>query len=198
MVRPQVLFEMTKDHLETGLRGVPVGYCVTSSVDPQKGLAYVGRPIAELASHSPIEVIYLLYYGEMGSPEQIAKFQIDLNQRSSCKGETLRAIETLPQAGHPMDGLAAAILIAGMFEEVGDYREDCLNVIAKLPQIVAAWINRHAGWGPTPLPKPELGYIENFVHMLNLPGPKTSELLDVMRLFNVISFDHDGGNLSYS
>ncbi len=42
-----------------------------------KGLTYVGRPIAELAHRDPIEVIYLLYYGEMGSKEQVAKFQED-------------------------------------------------------------------------------------------------------------------------
>jgi citrate synthase len=196
MTRANVLFEITKDHLETGLRGVPVGYCVTSSVDPQKGLAYVGRPIAGLADRSPVEVIYLLYYGEMGTAEQVAKFQSELNQRALCRTETLRYIEGLPQAGYPMDGLAAAILIAGMFEGTDNWREDCLNIIAKLPQIVATFINRHAGWGATPAPKPELGYIENFVHMLQLPHGKTAELIDVMRLFNVISFDHDGGNLS--
>lgn len=196
MTRPHVLFEMTKDHLETGLRGVPVGYCVTSSVDPKKGLAYVGRPISELTSHSPLEIIYLLYYGEMGTSDQVAKFQSELNSRSFCKPETIKFIEALPQAGSATDGLAAAILIAGMFEQTGNWREDCLNVIAKLPQIVAAFINRHAGWGPTCKPEPELGYIENFVHMLNVPVEKTSELIQVMKLFNVMSFDHDGGNLS--
>lgn len=196
MARAHVLFEMTKEDLETGLRGVPVGYCVTSSVDPQKGLAYVGRPIAELANRSPVEVIYLLYYGEPGSRDQVAHFQNDLNQRAPLRHETAKAIEALPQAGHAMDGLAAAILIAGMFEQTGDWREDCLNIIAKLPQIVATFINRHAGWGVTPASRPELGYIENFVHMLNLPNGKTEELIQVMRLFHVISMDHDGGNLS--
>src|SRR3990167_1065067 len=191
-----VLFEVTKDSLETGLRGVPVGYCTTSHVDPVKGLTYVGRPIAELIFHDPIDVIYLLYYGEMGTKEEIARFRHDLNQRSRCKEETLRSIEQLPRVGHSMDVFAAAILIAGMYEGTGDYREDCLNVIAKLPQIAAAVINSHAGWGSTPQPKPELGYMENFVHMLNIPGSKPSELTEVLRIFDVISFDHSGGNLS--
>jgi citrate synthase len=195
-VREGTLFEVTKDSLETGLRGIPVGYCVTSSVDPIKGLTYVGRPIAELAGREPIELIYLLYYGEMGSKEQVAYFQNELNQRAQCKPETVKAIESLPQAGHAMDLFAAALLIAGMYEGTGNYREDCLNVIAKLPQIAACVINRHAKWGPTPLSKPELGYMENFVHMLNLPGPKSPELIQAMRLFNAIHYDHNGGNLS--
>jgi citrate synthase len=195
-MRDGVLFEITKDSLETGLRGVPVGYCVTSFVDPMKGLTYVGRPIAELTNKEPIELIYLLYYGEMGSKEQVAHFQKELNQRAHCKAETIKSIEGLPRNGHAMDVFAAALLIAGMYEGTGNYREDCLNVIAKLPQIVAAVINSHAQWGETPQPRPELGYIENFVHMLNLPGKKTPELIQVMRLFNIVHYDHCGGNLS--
>lgn len=191
-----VLFEITKDNLETGLRGIPVGYCTTSHVDPQKGLFYIGRPIAELAQWDPVDVIYLLYYGESGNKEQIAKFRADLHHRSHCKAETLRHIESLPHAGHPMDVFAAAILIAGIYEGTGDYREDCLNAIAKLPLITAAVINSHAGWGETPPSKPELGYMENFVHMLRIPGQKKPELVPAMRFFEILSFDHGGGNLS--
>jgi len=195
-MREGVLFEITRDSLETGLRGVPVGYCTTSHVDPKKGLTYVGRPIAELAHRDPMEVIYLLYYGEMGSKEQIAHFQADLNKRAHCKKETIHAIESLPRAGHPMDVFAAALLVAGLYEGTDDYREDCLNVIAKIPQIAAAVINSRGGWGATPASKPELGYMENFVHMLQMPEPKKPELIQVMRLFDVIHFDHCGGNLS--
>ena len=191
-----VLFEITRDTLETGLRGAPVGYCTTSHVDPQKGLSYVGRPVAELAYWDPIDVIYLLYFGEAGTKGQIDKFRGDLAKRAHCEAETLRHIESLPRKGHPMDMFAAALLIAGVFEKTGDYREDCLNVIAKLPLITAAMINSHAGWGETPSLKPELGYIENFVHMLQIPGQKKPELVAAMRLFNVLSFDHGGGNLS--
>lgn len=191
-----VLFEITKDTLETGLRGVPVGYCVTSFVDPMKGLTYVGRPIGEMAHREPMEVIYLLYHGEMGSKDQVAHFQRDLAKRAPCKPETIRYIESLPKSGHPMDSFAAALLIAGATEGTGNYREDCLNIIAKIPQITAALINSHAGWGETPSSRPELGYIENFVHMLCLPGKKTPELIEVMKIFNVVSYDHCGGNLS--
>lgn len=195
-MRENVLFEITKDHLETGLRGFPVGYCVTSHVDPQKGLSYVGRPVAELAFRDPIEIIYLLYYGEPGSKDQVDKFYADLSLRSSCKNETIEHIEALPRLGEPMDVFAAALLIAGMFEKTGDYREDCLNVIAKIPHIAAAMINSHAGWGKTPPPNPQLGYMENFAHMLLTPGGKKRELTEVFRIFNILSFDHGGGNLS--
>ncbi len=195
-MREGVLFEITKDQLDTGLRGVPVGYCVTSSVDPMKGLTYVGQPIADLVNRDPIEIIYLLYYGEMGSKEQVKQFHHTLNARASLRPETVEHIEALPHTGHPMDVFSAALLIVGMFEGTDDYREDCLNAIAKLPHITAVVINSHAGWGPTPSPKPDLGYMESFVHMLKFPGEHTSQLIEVMRLFDITHFDHSGGNLS--
>jgi citrate synthase len=195
-MREGVLFEITKEDLETGLRGVPVGYCTTSFVDPQKGLTYVGRPIAEVAHRPPIEVLYLLYYGAAGSKPQIDRFQKELEERAFCKPETLRCIEQLPRQGKPTDLFAAALLLAAGYEGTGDYREDCLNAIARLPQIAATLINCHAGWGVTPPSRPDLGYIENFVHMLKFPGERQPELIEVMKIFNVVHYDHCGGNLS--
>ncbi len=195
-MRENVLFEITKDNLETGLRGVPVGYCVTSFVDPYKGLTYVGRRISDVCFWDPLEVIYLLYHGATGSKEQVAKFQQDLNRRAQCKEETLSAIALLPRKGHPMDLFSAALFIAGMHELNGDYREDCLNVIAKIPQIAAAVINHHAGWGKTPHSKPEMGYMENFTHLLQMPDSAREKLIPVFKLFNVLHYDHCGGNLS--
>jgi len=195
-MREGVLFEVTKDSLETGLRGVPVGYCVTSFVDPMKGLTYVGRPIAELAGLEPIAVIYLLYYGEIGTKSQVEAFESELRKRAVCHPETIRHIEALPKTGHSMDLFSAALLVAGMLEGTDDYREDCLNVIAKLPHIAAAVINSHAGWGPTPPPRADLGYMENFLHMLKFPDERKPNLIQVMKMFDVLHFDHCGGNLS--
>src|SRR3990167_8067341 len=103
---------------------MPVGYCVTSLVEPERGLTYVGRPIADLVGHSPIDVIYLLYHGKEGSADEVRSFQGELNQRAQCTPQTLEAITKLPRKGHAMDMLAAALLILGMCEGKGDYRED--------------------------------------------------------------------------
>ncbi len=195
-MRDGVLFEMTKDNLETGLRGIPVGYCVTSFVDPIKGLSYVGRPIGQIARRAPMEIIYLLYHGENGSKEQVSRFEEELAKRASCKSDTLRHIEALPVVGAPMDRFAAALLIVGLCEGTGDYREDCLHVIAKLPQIAATVMNSSAGWGPTPPTNPSLGYMENFLHMLKFPGQRPDVLIEILKVFNVAHYDHDGGNLS--
>src|SRR5579863_1098876 len=96
----EVLFEITKDKLETGMRGFPVGYCTTSYVDPQKGLFYGDKPIAELAHLDPVRVIYLLYFGREGSAREVEEFSKQLQKRAVCKKEVIEAVQKLPRQGH--------------------------------------------------------------------------------------------------
>lgn len=192
----EVIFEITKDNLETGMRGYPVGYCTTSTVDPTKGLFYSGKSVSDLAFWVPEEVIFLLYYGKEGSKEEVAAFKKDLQKRAICSPEMIKHIRALPRIGHPMKLFTAAILIAGMYESRNDYKEDCLNLIAKIPEITATVINYHAGWGENNPSKPEMGYMENFTQMLKLPNANPKELNEAFKLFNILHYDHGGGNLS--
>lgn len=192
----EILFEITKDNLETGLRGVPVGYCPTSFVNPQKGLHYVDHPLSEIYEWDPEEVIYLLYHGKKGSSLELEAFKKDLHNRQSISPEIIAHIENIPKKGTPMEFFCCAIMILGMYEKKRDYTEDCLNLIAKLPYLVATVINSHAGWGKTPVPDPSLGYMENFTKMVNVPNKDEKVLLRIFKLFNVLHYDHGGGNLS--
>lgn len=191
-----VLFEVKKENLETGLRGYPVGYCTTSTVDPVKGLFYAGQPVTELISGKPEEVIYLLYYGKKGTAEQLEQFTQELRKRAKVSPDVIRHITLLPRQGHPMKLFCAALLICGMIEGKNDYREDCLNLIAKAPEIAATVINFHADWGKIKPSRPELGYMENFTQMLNMPNGNVEELTKAFKLFNILHYDHGGGNLS--
>jgi len=191
-----VLFEITAENLETGMRGYPVGFCPTSYVDPIKGLHYMGKPISELALKTPEEVIFLLYYGKEPEHHDLVHFKKELASRAKVSKEVLDQIRTLPRKGHPMKLFASALLTEGMLEGKNDYKEDCLNIIAKIPTIIATLINHHAGWGESKPSDPKLGYIENFVNMLNLPQEKTEDLIFAMKLFNILHYDHGGGNLS--
>lgn len=190
------LFEITTDQLDTGLRGYPIGYCLTSTVDAQKGLFYGGKKVEELIHEEPEKVIYLLYKGKEPSKDELEHFKKELRLNAKLKKETIDAIERLPRHGHPMALFSAAILIVGMEEGADDYQKDANNLIAKIPEIVAVVINHHAGWGKTPPTKPELGYIENFVAMLNVPNKNVPVLTEMFKLFNILHYDHGGGNLS--
>ncbi|MCH9625854.1 MAG: Citrate synthase [Chlamydiales bacterium] len=191
----EILFEVTKSHLETGLRGIPVGYCTTSSVHPEQGLFYAGISVDKVADWEPERVIFLLYNGFDGSAQELESFKLDLKQRSKLSSGVIDSIQKLPRNGHPMALYSAAVLILGMYEQTGDYREDCLNLIAKLPEVTAAMINDHAGWGSFKPSDSQLGYMDNFSQMLGASA--RSEKLDaVLQLFNILHYDHGGGNLS--
>lgn len=189
----KVLFEITEELLETGLRGVPVGYCTTSRVDPEKGLFYREKPISYFKTWDPEKVIHFLYSGKV---DGVTQFNEQLKNRASLSPDTVAAIYRLPREGHPMKLFSAALLVAGMIEGKNDYYEDGLNLIAKIPHLTATVINFHAGWGETPPPDPALGYMENFAEMVNVPSGDKKELTKIFRLFNILHYDHGGGNLS--
>lgn len=197
MEMEDVLFEMTKNHLESGMDGVPIGYCTSSYMNPEKGeLFYRGRSVLECSKWAPERVLYLLHHGKEGSLEQVGSFGDALKERGHCSQALIRQIERFPRHGSPMKLFATAALFLGMLEGVCDYREDTLNLIAKLPHLVASLINYHAGWGETPLPDESLGYIENFAHMLQAPGIDQENFSKVLTLFNILYYDHGGGSLS--
>lgn len=191
----EVLFEVTTDSLETGLRGYPVGYCTTSTVDPVKGLFYAGHPLSEMSHWEPEQVMYLLFHGKEGSAAEVEGFSSELRRRSTCSPELIRYIRLLPRESHPMKMFSAALLLAAAYEGTDNYREDALNIIAKIPEIAATVITHHAGWEFRPS-QPEIGYMENFAHMLNVPKGNIQELTRAFKLFNILHYDHGGGNLS--
>lgn len=192
----KVLFEITEQHLDTGLRGIPVSTVFTSEVNPQDGLHYVGYPIADLADLDPEAAIYLLFHKALPTPEQLAAFKAELVRRAAVDPRVIQLIAGLPKEGHPMEWLMAALVFTGMLCKTGNYKEDGLNVVAQLPELVAAIYRVRSGWGAPIASKPELGLMENFVQMLGVPGADAAKLTRLMRVFYVLHMDHGGGNLS--
>ena len=58
---------------------------------------------------------------------------------------------------------------------------------AKIPEIAAAVINHHAGWERKEIipSEPHRGYMENFAHLLNIPGIEGVDLVPLHKLFNI-------------
>lgn len=192
----KVLFEITEAHLDTGLRGMPVSTVFTSEVNPQDGLHYVGYPIADLADLDPEAAVFLLFYKHLPSADELATFKAELVKRAKVDPRVISLISGLPKEGHPMEWMIGALNFAGMLCKTGNYREDGLNVVAQMPELVAAIYRARAGWGAPIESKPELGLVENFVHMMGVPGADAAKLTRLMRVFYVLHMDHGGGNLS--
>jgi citrate synthase len=134
----QALFTITTAHLDTGLRGFPVGSCMTSKVDPIKGVSYVGYPIAELAPREPEEIAFLLLNRRLPQGDELAAFGDDLRARRGIPADVLETLKHLPKEGHPMGWLSAGLLILGMRTVTHDWVEDAKNLIARAPELCAA------------------------------------------------------------
>ena len=76
----KVFFEVNESHLDTGMRGIPVGTCRTSFVDPIDGVHYAGYPIADLAEIDPEDAAFLLFNKRLPNDEESQNFRAERNQ----------------------------------------------------------------------------------------------------------------------
>ena len=171
-----------------GLAGVPAARSKISFVDGQKGiLEYRGIRIQELAEHSTFpETAYLLLYNRLPSQKELDAFNADLSQHRRIKYRITDLIKCLPEQGHPMDALQAAVAALGMFypqPNVLDAEANywaAVRLIAKLPAIVAAYARLRHG-DEQIQPRDDLTHAENFFYMLfeTAPDPSLARIFDV-------------------
>ncbi|SVD80948.1 uncharacterized protein METZ01_LOCUS433802, partial [marine metagenome] len=193
------MFTITEANLDSGLRGIPVGTCRTSYVDPIEGVHYVGYPVGDLANLEEEDVIYLLMHKRLPTVEESDSFREELAHRAEeIPTGALRVLESLtPGSGHPMDWLAIGIMSLGAADTTGDARSDSMNLIARMPELMARiFLLRGGKPGELRPRKPELGLVENFVHMLGVEGAEAERMERMLRFFFILHMDHGGGNLS--
>ncbi len=192
---PKPLFEITEAHLDTGLRGMPVGTCRTSAVDPDNGVTYAGYTLDDLVDLPAEHIIYLLLHKQLPDAAAAEALRADLAKRSAVDPQVFDALRALPRDGHPMEWFIAGLMVLGMTGKTGDYREDALNLIARISTLVAAIFRIREGWGDPIAPSHDLPFHENFAQMLGVEGG-APQLAEFLRMFYILHMDHGGGNLS--
>lgn len=193
----EVLLEVTSDHLNTGLRGVPVGTCRTSFVTPTEGVHYCGYPIAELAAFAPEDIIYLLFNKELPTPQQSEEIRAELAARATIPGDVESVLKTLPANGHPMDWLSVGIHTLGMLETTNDWRADAMNLIARMPRLMGLIFRIRDGRADEiPADDPQASLVDRFVNALDLKDVDKQKMTRVISTYLVLHMDHGGGNLS--
>jgi len=171
-----------------GLAGVPAARTSICLIDGIEGkLQYRGYPIEILAEQGTYEeVAYLLLFGKLPTTHQLDEFRAQLIAERGLKFRIIDLLKTLPESGHPMDALTAAVAAMGMFYK-GDHIEDLefrrlsvIRLIAKLPTIVAAWHRIRRGDDPIK-PSTELSHAANFLYMLEgeVPTRLAERIFDV-------------------
>ena len=197
MAQDEPMFTVHASHLNTGLRGVPVGTCRTSFVTPTEGVHYCGYPIAELAHFPPEDIVYLLFNKELPTPEQSQAFKADMSARGAVPDSVAAVFHTLPTDGHPMDWLSVGIHTLGMLDTTGDWKEDALNLIARMPRLMGLLFRIREGRGDNiPSDDTSLSMVQRFVRTLEMEGVDDDLMEQILATYLVLHMDHGGGNLS--
>ena len=197
MDNEKVLCEVTENHLNTGLRGIPVGTCRTSFVTPTEGVHYCGYPIKELVDFSPEDIIYLLFNKELPTTAQSSAFKADLAARGNVPSGLENVLQTLPKEGHPMDWLSVGIQTLGMLDTTGNWREDALNLIARMPRLMGL-IFRYREGRSTDIAADDTSksLVQRFVDTVGVDEQLRAKMERVVSTYLVLHMDHGGGNLS--
>ena len=163
-----------------GLAGIPAARSSVCLIDGAAGkLQYRGYPAEQLAEQCTFEeVTYLLLFGELPTRGQLESFGAELARERHLKFRIIDVLKQLPESGHPMDALTAAVAVMGMFYADGDHVADptfrrlcAVRLVAKLPTVVAAWHRIRRGDNPIE-PRADLGHAANFLYMLDGKEPE--------------------------
>lgn len=205
----QVIDQVIIDQLYGGMRGIKGLICDTSSVGLDTGLIIRGIPILELTEKLPEEIFYLLLSGKLPNADELKSLQDDLKKREEVPAYVWDVINAHPSDTHPMVLFSSAIL---SMEKESEFRkqydsglakdklweamfEDCMNIIARVPQIAAFIYRKKFNKGDMISPDDNLDWAGNFARMLGIED-KDGTFAKLMRLYMVLHSDHEGGNAS--
>ena len=142
-------------------------------IDGDEGiLLYRGYPIEQLAMQGDfIETCYLLYYGELPTPEQRKAFETAITRHTMIHEQMVLFFRGFRRDAHPMAIMVAMVGALSAFyhdsTDINDPRQREIashRMIAKLPTIAAMTYKYHIGQ-PFVYPRNDMSYAANFLHM---------------------------------
>ena len=143
-------------------------------IDGDEGvLLHRGYPIDQLAERATFpEVAYLLLNGELPNQAEHAAFTTELNNHTMLHEQLRHFYNGFNRNAHPMAVICGVVGALSAFYhdslDINDraHRElSAMRLIAKMPTI-AAWTYKYTHGFPFTYPRNDLGYAENFLHMM--------------------------------
>lgn len=189
------------------LRSFDPGYTNTATarskicfIDGDKGeLLYRGYSVETLCQSSNfLEVAYLLIFGELPTKIQSESWHKQIMRHTFLHQDSLALLSTFRYDAHPMGQFISAVAALGTFypeanpalKGTGVYQnkqarmKQVVRIIGKVPTL-AACAYRHRMGRPFNKPNAKLGYVENFLYMMDrldennyIPNPRLVHILD--------------------
>jgi 2-methylcitrate synthase len=144
--------------IRKGLAGVVVDTTGISRVDPaSNSLLYRGYPVQELAARCSMEeVAWLLWHGELPTPEQLRSLQEAERSQRDLPADLRDVLGRIPTTAHPMDVVRTAVSLLGAQDPTAedDSREaqlaQSVRLLARIPGVIALDQRRRRGLDPVP------------------------------------------------
>ncbi|HEU5480540.1 MAG TPA: citrate/2-methylcitrate synthase, partial [Candidatus Tumulicola sp.] len=182
--------------VDRGLEGVVVGSTQLSNVEGVAGrLTYRGYDIDDLAPNATFEeIVHLLLYGHLPNRHELETLKRELGSRRSLPEPLITSMQNVPKTAWPMDVLRTVVSGLGLFSPVnahGEHLSDvhtAIELIAKMPTIVAAWDRIRRGLDPVD-PRANLSQAANFLYMRSGKLPHAIEA-DALDTYFVLLADH--------
>lgn len=213
----QKLGDVTVDMAIGGMRGIPAMLWETSLLDADEGIRFRGYSIPDLEAKLPKAkpggqplpegLLWLLLTGKIPTPGQVSSVTEELRRRSAVPPHLKKVLDALPPGTHPMTQLTSLVMalqpsskFAKAYEEGihksrywDPFYEDSMDLIAKLPEC-AAMVYRNTYHNKDYIsPDPNLDWAANLSFMMGYPN---EEVMELMRMYQTIHSDHEGGNVS--
>ncbi|MEV7636090.1 bifunctional 2-methylcitrate synthase/citrate synthase [Pseudarthrobacter enclensis] len=187
---------MAEQDIKKGLAGVVVDYTSVSKVNPDtNSLLYRGYPVQELAARCSFEeVAYLLWNGELPTPEQLAEFTAREKAGRALDPVVKTVVDTLPDTAHPMDVCRTAASVLGARHPLAEdssreaNMKKATDLWAAMPAVVAYDQRRRHGQQPVE-PREDLGYSANFLWM-TFGEEQVPEVVEAFNVSMILYAEH--------
>ncbi len=172
-------------------------------IDGEAGiLRYRGYPIEQIAEGSTfLETAWLLRNGELPTRQEYDKWENDIRYHTYVHENIRKFLEGFRYDAHPMSMLCSTVAaMSSFYPDAKDIHDpenrniQIIRLLAKIPTL-AAFAFRHIRGMPFIYPDNDLGYVENFLSMLNRmtepryePRPSFVKALEVLFILHA---DHE-------
>ncbi|MFK7970551.1 MAG: citrate synthase [Bacteroidia bacterium] len=184
--------------LDVGYKNTGATTSAITFINGSEGvLLHRGYSIEELADKASFsEIMYLLLHGELPTQSQLDDLNGNLAKYAEVPAEVKTILDAMPQSSHPMAFMTTALAaLSGNYSHMLDSWTDeevrwesIYRLLGHMPTLTAYVHRRNAGL-PYIDPKPELGYVENFLNMMF--GEVDKDVAEAIDTLLVLHADHE-------
>jgi citrate synthase len=201
--------DITSLRKETGYITLDPGYGNTGAclsditfIDGEKGiLRYRGFAIEDLVKNTTFtDLSHLLIYGDVKNNDELLNFKKRLRKHAVIHEDMKRFFDGFPPNAHPMAILSSMVTaLSSYYHDSNESNIEIIdtNIVRILAKVktIAAYSYRKSHGLPFIYPEANLGYVENFLHMMFADSQEEYHndpiFIEALNLLLILHADHE-------